>query len=116
MENKKIYLYGAGGHAKVIIDILQSCGKSVAGVFDDNLTKTVWNLPNLTFPGQFNFVSNELIISIGNNTIRKKISSKIIAKYHTAIHPSSVISTYSSIEEGSVIMGGVVVNADSHIG
>ena len=31
-----MYLYGAGGHAKVILDILQSFGISVKGVFDDN--------------------------------------------------------------------------------
>ncbi len=31
--NLMIYLYGAGGHAKVIIDILESCGKTVSWNF-----------------------------------------------------------------------------------
>ena len=31
-----MYLYGASGHAKVIIDILGACGISVEGLIDDN--------------------------------------------------------------------------------
>ena len=30
-----MYLYGAGGHSKVITDILNSLGIEVIGVFDD---------------------------------------------------------------------------------
>src|SRR6478735_11162253 len=111
-----IYLYGAGGHAKVIADILQSCSKNVAGIFDDDLLKTIWNFSTLTFPGPFNFSSDELIISIGNNLIRKKISLQLDATYHTAIHPSAIISSYASIKEGTVVMGGALINADARVG
>jgi len=31
-----MYLYGASGHAKVIIDILKSQGKNILGLIDDN--------------------------------------------------------------------------------
>ena len=31
-----MYLYGASGHSKVIIDIANSMGLPVDGVFDDN--------------------------------------------------------------------------------
>src|SRR3954451_18010818 len=110
-----IYLYGAGGHAKVIIDILETCGKTVAGIFDDDLSKTIWNFHPVTFPGSFDFATDELIISIGNNIIRERIS-KMDAKYHTAIHPSAIVSSYASIAEGSVVMAGALVNADTTIG
>jgi acetyltransferase EpsM len=111
-----IYLYGAGGHAKVVADILECSGKTVAGVFDDDLAKQFWDFPNLTFPGPFNFLSDELILSIGNNITRKKISMRIPASYGMAVHPSAIISTHSSISEGSVVMGGALINADSHVG
>jgi acetyltransferase EpsM len=111
-----IYLYGAGGHAKVIIDIIQQSGNSVAGIFDDDSTKTIWDFPNLYFPGPFNSSLDELIISIGNNQIRKKISSKYNVKYYIAKHPISVISSYSCIGAGTVIMGNVLINADTVIG
>jgi acetyltransferase EpsM len=31
-----MYLYGAGGHSKVIAEILESMGKTIFGIFDDN--------------------------------------------------------------------------------
>ena len=31
-----IYLYGAGGHAKVVIDILESLEFEIGGIIDDN--------------------------------------------------------------------------------
>jgi sugar O-acyltransferase (sialic acid O-acetyltransferase NeuD family) len=110
-----IYLYGAGGHAKVIIDILEMSGKTVAGIFDDDPLKSIWRFSPLMFPGPFDLTTDELIISIGNNTIREKVS-KLAAKYHTAIHPSAIVSSYASIAEGSVIMGGALINADAIIG
>lgn len=111
-----IYLYGAGGHAKVIADILECCDKIIAGIFDDNPSKTIRDFPNLKFPGPFVFSTDKLILSIGNNLIRKKIAMQIDADYFTAIHPSVIISAYSHIDKGSVLMGGVLINADSKIG
>jgi acetyltransferase EpsM len=34
-----MYLYGAGGHSKVIAEILESMGKTIYGIFDDNALK-----------------------------------------------------------------------------
>jgi len=111
-----IYLYGAGGHAKVIIDILECCGKTIAGIFDHDPDKTVWSFPNLKFPGTFNFDTDELIISIGNNLIRKKIATGISANYTIAVHPSAIISRHSYLDKGTAVMGGVLINADAQIG
>ena len=82
----------AGGHAKVIADILEIRGIIPAGIFDDDLSKKTWNYPTLTFPGPFNFSSDEMIISVGNNHTRKKICGGKNVKYHIAIHPAAVLS------------------------
>ena len=111
-----IYLYGAGGHAKVIADILELTGKSIAGYFDDDSTKKIWNYPGYSFPGPFDLLTDEVFVSIGNNIIRKKIVDTIAAKFFKAIHPSAIISSHSAIGEGSVVMGGALINADTHIG
>lgn len=111
-----IYLYGAGGHAKVIADILELNGSVLAGYFDDDPGKKIWNYKGFIFPGNFNVLEDELIISIGNNATRKKIAEKIQARYYTAIHPFAVVSPHSSIGEGTVIMAGAMINPDSVIG
>ena len=91
MCNKKIYLYGAGGHAKVILDILEAQGWSVANVVDDN--------PNLTeFMGKevIHGVNDAspIIVGIGINGIRRKVVEKLAPAtvFETAIHPSAIVS------------------------
>lgn len=111
-----IYLYGAGGHAKVIADIFERCGITIGGFFDQDTSKQIWNYSGFSFPGPFNFLEDALIISIGDNTIRKKIAQTHDVKYVTAIHPGSIISFHSSIGDGCAIMGGGLINADAIIG
>ena len=112
-----MYLYGASGHGKVIIEILEKGGVTIKGVFDDN--------PNVTellgyavsaYPQTFDVLKDELLISIGNNAIRKKVTETIQANYASAIHPFTSISKRCVIGSGTAIMAGVVINADVEIG
>ncbi len=108
-----MYLYGASGHAKVIIDILKSTNIHVDGLIDDN--------PNINELGGFPVFHNvkdnsQIIISIGSNIIRKKISERINVEYLTAIDKSAIISASAQISEGSVVMQGAVIQADAYIG
>lgn len=114
-----MYLYGASGHAKVIIDILVASGIPVQGLFDDNPELKV--LLEHQVLGPFNqkiLRDSELIISIGINNIRKIISEMLPKdiKYGTAIHPSAIISKYATIGKGSVIMQGTVIQSSVTIG
>ncbi len=111
-----IYLYGAGGHAKVIVDILECCGIIIGGVFDKNPMKRVWDYPFFQFPGPFNTNEDQLIISIGNNEIRMKLAIENNVSYYTAIHPKSIVSSHVSIGEGTVVMAGALINSDTFIG
>ncbi|MFN2439405.1 MAG: NeuD/PglB/VioB family sugar acetyltransferase, partial [Chitinophagaceae bacterium] len=111
-----IYLYGAGGHAKVIADILERCDKPIGGFFDQDTNKKIWNYSVFSFPGPFNFLEDELIISIGDNNVRKKIATTHDVKYANAIHPATIISVHSFLGCGCAIMGGVLINADTIIG
>lgn len=111
-----MYLYGASGHAKVIIEILELCGIKVKGLFDDNPTiKTILDY-NVLGPYDSTILNNDqLIISIGNNELRKTISQQLNLDFGKAIHPSAVISRRSSIGFGSVIMGNAIINSDTII-
>jgi len=113
-----IYLYGASGHAKVIVDILISTNKVVEGVFDDN--DSLESFLDLLFMGVFNNSKikkdSKLIISIGNNSIRKSIVERSNFKYLSAIHRNSVISPSAKVDEGTVIMSNAVINSNSVIG
>jgi sugar O-acyltransferase (sialic acid O-acetyltransferase NeuD family) len=108
-------LYGNGGHAKVITDCLKSVGIAVSGIFDDNL-----NLPeNHLALGVYDATKQAdqpLIIAIGNNQTRKKISQQITHTFGKAVHTSSSVSETASIGEGTVIFHQVIVQAATTIG
>lgn len=109
-----MYLYGASGHAKVIIDILLSQNIQVKGLIDDN--EAINEL--LGYPVFHNIEGlDPVIISIGDNKQRKKISQMINNHNFTmVIHDSSVISKFSFIDEGTVVMQGAIVQSGSSIG
>ena len=116
MKNRNVYLYGAGGHAKVIRDILEAQGFIVEGITDDNpATVKFMEMEVMHSPKS----GEEYIISIGNCDIRQKIAEKLEksgCSFATAVHPSAIVSPHASIEEGSVIMQGAIVQSGAKIG
>ena len=112
MQN--IYLYGAGGHAKVILDILKSQGITVSGIIDDNLDiESLMGIP-VFHAG----IASPLIISIGSNRIRKNIAEKIGDDSASPFlcDKSAIISDCASIEKGTVVMQGVIIQTSAKIG
>lgn len=108
-----MYLYGASGHAKVIIDILRANHVHVEELFDDDENlHTLLGYPVLRSME----VKGPLIISIGNNSIRKKIAESLDVEFGRAIHPSAIVSEEVRIEYGSVVMQGAIVQSDTNIG
>jgi sugar O-acyltransferase (sialic acid O-acetyltransferase NeuD family) len=112
-----MYLYGASGHAKVIIEILEKSGIIVDGLFDDNpqIEELIGYKCSL-----FDYEKasiNQLIISIGDNTMRKRIREKIgVVTYCRAIAIDSSVSDRAFIGEGCVIMPGTVINSGTTVG
>lgn len=113
-----IYLYGAGGHAKVIIEILQVQNLSDIVAIDEHKEGTVLNVPitHKSIPENLK-AGAQVIIAIGNNEVRKRISEqRADVNYAKALHPSCNMSPSASIGAGTVAMAGVSVNADAAVG
>lgn len=107
-------LYGASGHAKVIIDTLEAIGKKIDYVVDDNASiSSLLGYEVRRDSGHY----DSAIVSIGDGKIRKEIVSRLEVKgWATAIHPKAIISPYASIGEGTVVMAGAVINSGAVIG
>lgn len=114
------YLFGASGHAKVVVDVINSRLKeNVLGIFDDDETKKQFlNIPFLGLYSSYKKFPKtaKFLICIGNNKIRKFISKKIEEPFFSAVHKKSIISNSVKIGEGTVVMANVVINANSTIG
>lgn len=119
MKRQKLCIIGAGGHGKVIADIALKNGyKNIGFVDDDSLSEC------MVYPiigrccdlHQLNDGKTDFVIAVGDNNTRKKIAESYDVNWVKLVHPSAQIGTDVSIENGTVIMAGAVVNACASIG
>jgi len=110
-----INLFGASGHAKVIMDIIMARGDEVGCLYDDNPHCTeIHGKP--VYKAEVTKVTGPMIISIGSCRVRKLIANRYDMEYATAIHPKSIISASATIGKGTVVMAGAIINADVAVG
>jgi sugar O-acyltransferase (sialic acid O-acetyltransferase NeuD family) len=110
-------LYGASGHAKVICSIIESKGDVVQGIFDDNPNLIILDSYNVL--GKYNaqlFTNEKILISIGDNFIRKKVSTSISHQFGIAIHHNAIIDKIVEIGYGSAIFHNTVIQRGTKIG
>lgn len=109
-----VQIYGASGHSSVVLECLLSQGISEFHIIDDNpKIKSILNF-KVYQPHKAKPILS--IIAIGNNYIRQKLTKTLDLKYTKAIHKSALISNFSNIDFGSVVLANVIINANSKIG
>lgn len=124
---KNIIIFGAGGHAKVIADIIEKQKVyKLIGFLDDNVTSGTKVYGYEVLGGKEYIAENADIlfggiIALGDNWIRKTVTEVIKElngnfNFVTAIHPSASIGRGVSIGDGSVVMAGSIINSDAIIG
>lgn len=122
---KNIFILGASGHAKVIIDALHcrnGVKKTYNNIFllDDDLSLLGTNILGHEVLGKISdcekFDNSDFVIAIGNNLIRKRIAKTYQLSYIKVIHPNAVIAQDVQIGDGTVVMAGAIVNSGTVIG
>lgn len=121
---KDLLILGAGGHGKVVLDCALSTrqfnqiyflddrkvGEEILGhLVIDQISKIHLLRENYTCA----------IVAIGNNSYRLQLIEELLkAGYEVPylIHPSAIVSKYSKIGEGSVVLPGAILNAGCEIG
>ena len=126
MEGKSIFIYGASGHCKVIIDTVEKEGKyRIAGLIDDNPELHEKDFCGYPVIGGNDVLkgadpnSYTLILAVGDNSARKKIWEKVKPmgyKLSCTVHPSVQIGKNVVIGSGTVIMANVAINSGAKIG
>ena len=114
-NHNPICLYGASGHAKVIIDLACACNITIRCLIDDNTAiHTLQGIPVIHTIADLHL---PIIISIGDNLTRRRIAEAIDCPIAPPlIHPTACVSPSAVIGSGTVIMAGAVVQAGAHIG
>lgn len=121
---------GAGGHAKVVIELLrQSGGVELVGLTDPR--KELWGTSVLGVPVLGDDSSLSMVYrdgvrhafigvgSVGTPLVRKclyELAHMNGFMLIHAVHPQAVISPSAVIGEGATIMAGALINTDARLG
>lgn len=116
--SENVIIIGCGGHGKVIAEMVEACGDTVAGFLDDNPERTeCMGYPVLGRTADaVNYPNHAFVIAIGSNATRKKFAEAMPLHYKTVIHPTAIVSKRAVIGAGTVVMPGAVINACAEIG
>jgi sugar O-acyltransferase (sialic acid O-acetyltransferase NeuD family) len=128
--NPGYVVYGAGGHGKVIADIILSRGDTLLGFVDQHVsigTAILKEEPGIFYSvlGGEEWLFSQSIeidgiaVAIGNNKTRQSIMLRLFEKnipMPVLLHPSATISKFCKIGQGTVIMSGAVINPCASIG
>lgn len=125
----KLLLIGAGGHCKVILDLLlKSKEYDVVGIIDlkERIGDSVSGVPvvgiDLDLPKFFKKGIKHCFISVGSvgdSSLRVKLhgfARKVGFVFPNLIHTAALVSRQASLGNGNYIAPGVNINAGTRIG
>jgi len=124
----KVVGVGAGGHAKVVLDIVRLMGTyQIIGLLDPHcIGSEISNVPVLGGDELLPYLCKEGVEfafigvgAVGNNMQRVRLFEKVQAAGFTfvnAIHPASVLASSIQLGQGIAIMAGSIINSDTQIG
>ncbi|MBA2662338.1 MAG: acetyltransferase [Bradymonadaceae bacterium] len=129
---RTFYVFGGGGHGKVVADIIRAVGGEIAGYVERDQSK----LGVIVEPGGATVVAFQddlleflerrhrlpgaaeaVALAVGAGQARLELLETIgDALCPALIHPSAVISPSATIGPGTVVLPGAIVNASAVVG
>jgi sugar O-acyltransferase (sialic acid O-acetyltransferase NeuD family) len=128
---RSFLVWGAGGHGKVVADLIRSLGFEVTGYLDGDprklgevvepggarvlITDEEWEANG----GETGFGDRRLCyaLAIGSNSLRERALLRLDRwDLPALVHPSAVLSPSAVIGRGSVVLPRAIVNAAARIG
>lgn len=118
-----VVVIGAGGHAKVIVDMLLDNGETVVACVSHAATPRYRDIEVLVGDESLAALRangvDRAVVAIGANALRQRLAADAVAlgfALPIVVSRSAQISPTASIGEGVVIMPNVVINSDAVIG
>jgi len=127
MGNKKVLVWGAGGHGKVTVDALLASGEwEVAGILDEDEKKwgtevlgaKVFSLDGGVAEAAKGLDCGRIAVAIGDNYARFEKFLQLRRAGLTpvnVVHPSAHVSRFVKMGEGVTILAGATVNPGTTI-
>lgn len=123
---EEILVFGASGHAKVVIDIIEKQGLfEISCIVDDNLTLKGGAFEGYSIIGDKDDLMalaarpRNVVVAIGSNGARREVAAWLEDQgfaLMAVIHPSAQLGREVFVGPGSVVMANAVINSAARIG
>jgi sugar O-acyltransferase (sialic acid O-acetyltransferase NeuD family) len=123
-----LIVIGAGGHAKVLLDLLSVLGRTVLGLTDRDNARTGEIMLGVPILGDDAILAAHdknqvaLVNAIGStgSTVTRAAIFRVLAgrgfRFETLLHPTSCLSRHATVGEGVQVMAGAIVQTSACIG
>lgn len=115
-----LHVVGAGGHAKVVLSVLDALGIPVTSVLDDDTRTHGSELLGRRVAGATDVLSEHecrAILAIGDNGIRRAIAARHPnVAWLTLVHPAAVVHASATLGSGTVVMAGAILQPEARVG
>lgn len=116
-----IFVFGCGGHAKVVSEIVEAEGAWRIAGYVDTSPKAARFLDREVFE-EARFVERHkgaaAVLALGDNAARRRLCKAHgeALTFPPIVHPSALLAPSCHLGEGTVVMPGAIVNAQAKIG
>jgi UDP-N-acetylbacillosamine N-acetyltransferase len=127
VKTKRVFVYGASGHGKVVGDVLVSKGDiGFAGFVDDK--EELQDTKVLGFPvfGNGEWLRQEALnscvaiaLGVGESRSRQWLMERCShwgIETLTLVHPAATVARSALLGPGTVVMAGAIINAEAKVG
>ncbi len=116
-DKETIAIIGYSGHSFVVLDAAASMGLNIKYYCEKN--EVSYNPFELIYLGDESSSSfdwdaiSQFVLAIGDNKIRQKVADQIVSKSKkllNIVHPTAIISNYTTFGKGNFVAANAVVN------
>ncbi|MDP2340168.1 MAG: NeuD/PglB/VioB family sugar acetyltransferase [Deltaproteobacteria bacterium] len=114
-----VYVVGAGGHAKVIVALIEARGDSVGGVFDGDVARVGSMVlgHRVQWLGDLKDREVDVVVAVGGNRARQRVVGELKGhRFAALVHPHAWVAPSARLLPGSVVFAGAVVQPDAVVG
>ena len=128
---ERYLIWGAGGHGKVVADLVRALGHELVGFVDADAAKVGQVVEPggarvlltdealgaaLARDGCYPHGASALALAVGDNARRQRCLGALDGRHVPAlVHPTATCSPSASFGRGAVVFARAVVNADAHV-
>ena len=123
-----IVIYGAGGHGRILLELMERAGVGpIAGFIDENTALHGTKVEGIPVLGSLERLPmliralhiHRAVMGVGDNEVRRRMATharSLSLRLLKVIHPTAIIAPSAVIGEGTAVLAGSIIGTHAKVG